>query len=61
MVTRRIGAWIFSRVFENQSFQLFNIISSIHNSNMEYQSFQGDAEHQQGGGGGGGGGGAPHW
>jgi hypothetical protein len=36
----------------------FNIIS-IHNSNMEYQSFQGGAEHQrwEGGGGGGGGGG----
>ena len=37
MVTRRTGAWIFSRVFENKSFQYR--ISSIHNSNMEYQPF----------------------
>ena len=29
----------------------FNITSSIHNSNMEYRSFQGGAEHQQGEGG----------
>jgi hypothetical protein len=36
MVTRRIGAWIFSRVFENHR---FNIISSIHNSKNGIPAF----------------------
>jgi hypothetical protein len=67
MAIRRTGAWIFSRVFENKSFQyrISNIhnqciaglnrragYATVRNSNMEYQTFfKGVLDMTKGGGG----------